>query len=231
VLSSRRRTERYRWQIIVAALSAALLGYSAVGLSPVWYVPVNLVVSAVLLAVAFWLGLTRSELGLESERILAGFRLGGRVALGAVGVLAIGAALPFTRPLFDDARTAGIGLGLLAYRGLIRIPLGTALLEEVAFRGVLFAGWRRIHSSRVAAIGSSVVFGLWHIRPAIDLLVENDIASGGWARLAAVGGAVAGTTLAGLGFCWLRQRSGSLLAPYVAHAAINSLATVVAYVV
>ncbi|MBT8165432.1 MAG: CPBP family intramembrane metalloprotease [Acidimicrobiia bacterium] len=221
---------RYRWPIIVAGLSVALLAYSAVGLSPIWYVPVNVLVAALLLVAGARLGLTRSELGLCRDRIRAGLRLGGLVGLGAAGVLAVGAALPVTRPLFDDARTAGIGFGLLAYRGLVRIPLGTALLEEVAFRGVLFAGWRRISSSMVAAFGSSVVFGLWHVRPAIDLLVENDVAADGWPRLAAVGGALAGTALAGLGFCWLRLRSGSLLAPFVAHAAINSLATVAAFI-
>lgn len=221
---------RYRWPIIVAVLSVGLLGYSAAGLSPIWYVPVNLVVAAAVLATGVRLGLTTGELGLSRDRIRAGLRLGGLVGLGAAGVLAIGALLPWTRPLFDDARTAGIGFGLLAYRGLIRIPLGTALLEEVAFRGVVFAAWRRVHSSAVAAVGSSVVFGLWHVRPAIDLLIENDIAADGWPRVAAVGGAVAGTALAGLGFCWLRLRSGSLVAPFVVHAVVNSFATVLAFV-
>lgn len=230
-MPSRRPSVSDRWRLAVLVLSVALLGYSAVGLSPIWYVPVNLLATAILLAVGFWLGLTRGELGLGSDRIREGLRLGGLVALGAAAILAVGAALPLSRPLFDDARTAGIGIGLLAYRGLIRIPLGTALLEEVAFRGVLFSAWRRVQSPVAAAVGSSVIFGLWHVRPAIDLLVENDLAAGGWPRSAAVAGAVGGTALAGLLFCWLRVRSGSLLAPYVAHAAVNSLATLVAFVV
>lgn len=214
----------------MASLSVLLLGYSVVGLSPIWYVPVNVLASFLLLTFGIALGLSRGELGLGGKEASAGVRLGALVGVGAACLLALGAALPLTRPLFDDARTAGIGVGLLAYRALIRIPLGTALVEEVAFRGVLFAGWRRISSPVRAAVGSSVVFGLWHVRPAIDLLVENDVASDGPARLLAVLGAVAGTTLAGLGFCWLRLRSGSLLAPYLAHAAINSVATVFAFV-
>jgi membrane protease YdiL (CAAX protease family) len=149
-----------------------------------------------------------------------------------VGVaLILGVAIPATRPLFDDARTAGIGPGLLAYRALIRIPFGTVLLEEFAFRSVLLAAWRRAASLPVAVIGSSLVFGLWHIRPAIDLLIENDVATTGPARVLAVVGAVAGTTIAGVAFSWLRLKSGSLLAPILAHLAANSLATVLAYLV
>jgi uncharacterized protein len=42
---------------------------------------------------------------------------------------------------------------------------------------------------------------------------------------------VAGTALAGLVFCWLRLRSGSLLAPALAHWASNGLGYALAFVV
>ncbi len=38
-----------RWRIVVASLSVLLLGYSAVGLSPIWYVPVNILAAVLLL--------------------------------------------------------------------------------------------------------------------------------------------------------------------------------------
>ena len=44
-------------------------------------------------------------------------------------------------------------------------------------------------------------------------------------------GEVAGTFVAGLGFIWLRHRSGSLLAPILAHAGTNSIPFAVARVV
>ena len=124
-----------------------------------------------------------------------------------------------------------MSLGLLAYRALVRIPLGTALLEEFAFRGVLFGAWRRIASPIWATLGSSFIFGLWHIRPSIELLDTNGLAMASAGRIGAIAGAVAATTLAGLVFCWLRVRSRSLLAPYLAHAAANSFALVGAYLV
>lgn len=215
----------------VLAISAGLLAFSAWGVPPAWYVPINLLATIGLLWLARRINLTPGELGLEREHVPAGLRWGLAAGLVVAVVLALGAAIPATRPLFDDARTAGIGTGLLVYRALIRIPLGTVLLEEVAFRSVLLAGWRRVSLLPTAVIGSSVVFGLWHVRPAIDLLIENDVAADGPARVFAVLGAVAGTAVAGVAFCWLRIKSGSLLAPVLAHLAANSLATVLAYVV
>lgn len=212
-------------------ISAGLLAYSAVALAPAWYVPVNLLAVAALVLVALRMGLELPDLGLDRGGITSGLRWGAAASLIAAAVLALAAAIPGLRPLFDDARTMGIGPGLLAYRALVRIPLGTVLLEEVAFRGVLFGAWQRWSGPRRAAVGSSLVFGLWHVRPAIDLLAENDLASDGPERALAVAGAVAATVIAGLVFCWLRSRSGSLLAPYLAHVGINSFATLAAFVV
>ncbi len=224
------RRPRY-WLGFLAVGSVVLVGYSIVSLPPAWYVPVNLVTSAVVLAVALRAVLDRRDLGLEGGRGAAGLRWGLAAALAAAVVLAAGMAIPVTRPLFDDARTSGIGVGLLAYRALVRIPFGTVVLEELAFRGVLLGAARRVSSDLMAALGSSLVFGLWHIRPALDLLAANDIASGTPEKVVAVAGAVLGTILAGLFFCWLRVRSDSLVAPLVAHTATNSLATVGAFVV
>ncbi len=143
--------------------------------------------------------------------------------------LGVAAAVPALRPFLEDGRAAGLGLGGLAYHALIRIPLGTALFEEVAFRGVLFGSWSRLAGPVAGALGSSVVFGLWHIRPTLGLLDANGVAASAAAQALAVTAAVAVTFVGGLFFCLLRIRSQSLLAPIVAHAAINSAALVAAY--
>ena len=114
---------------------------------------------------------------------------------------------------------------ILAFQDL----LGTVVLEEVAFRGVLFGAWARLGSPARAAVGSSLIFGLWHIRPAIELLDVNAIGESALTRIPLVMAAVVLTAAAGVFFCVLRLRSRSLLAPALAHAAINSLATVAAF--
>ncbi len=219
----------------VVALSVILVAYnSTVHLLPGFnalYVPLNVVAAVVLGAAARREQLTWEELGLDREHRSAGLRMGAAVALMVATVLVVGVAFPVFHSLFADERLADIGPGLVAYRALIRIPFGTALFEEFAFRGVLLAAWRRVASARTAVAGSSFVFGLWHIRPALDLINTNGAAMGGASRGLAVATAVGATMLAGVFFAVLRLRSNSLWAPYVAHTAINSFAVLAAALV
>ena len=154
-------------RVLVAGLSVALIAYSAtIQLVPSYqalYVPLNLLLTGVLLLVARRVGLDRAALGVEADRARAGLALGVLVAAVPVAGLAVAVAVPTLHPLLEDERVGDIGYGLLAYRALIRIPFGTALLEEVAFRGVLFASWARWAGRWWAVIGSSAVFGLWQL--------------------------------------------------------------------
>ena len=96
---------------------------------------------------------------------------------GLSAVILIAALVPGTRGLFDDGRAAGIGIVGLFYQVVIRIPLGTALFEEFAFRGVLLGLGRRGWSTAAGTAGSAVLFGLWHIAPALSLAEANATAS------------------------------------------------------
>jgi membrane protease YdiL (CAAX protease family) len=80
---------------------------------------------------------------------------------------------------------------------------------------------------------SSVLFGLWHVLPALDLARTNTAlhaATGDDRRrvLLTVVGTVAFTTAAGLVFAELRYVSGSLLAPTGLHWATNGLGVLAA---
>jgi len=151
------------------------------------------------------------------------------------GLLAVGVALPATRELFADRRVDEGSVAALLYATLVRIPLGTALLEETLFRGVLLGLGLRRWPLRVAVAWSSALFGLWHVLPAGGLSGYNpvvaDAVHGPAGRLVVTAAAVAATALAGLAFCWLRLRAGSLLAPVMLHAAANSVAYAAAWVV
>ncbi len=98
------------------------------------------------------------------------------------------------------------------------IPVGTVLLEEVAFRGVLWGLLRRAYGTATATIVSSLLFGLWHALPSLGLASDNQaitqtIGTGRSAQVVTVLGTMAFTAGAGVVFCELRRRSGSLLAP------------------
>lgn len=180
-----------------------------------WYLPWNLAMTAALLAVALgWSGRDRNELGLAPGAIGSGLRWGTAAASAMIGVLAVAAALPSTRDWFVDERAPASSVELL-WQTAVRIPFGTVLMEEVAFRGVLPSVLATTTTPRRAVVGSIGAFGLWHILPAwgVDSVV----------------GTVVVTTAFGAVCWWLRDRSGSLLAPIALHTATNSGAAVAAY--
>ncbi len=133
------------------------------------------------------------------------------------------------RRLIADRRVVDLRNGSLAFYVFVRIPLGTAVVEEVLFRGLLFAVWRAAGATTlIAAVCASVAFGLWHITPTIIGMRTNDPgASRRKVRTAALA-AVLLTTVAGLGLTWLRLRTGGLVAPILLHAGINALGALAA---
>lgn len=191
------------------------------------YVPANLLATIVLTAVAVkGLGLSPEDLGITQWSILDGAL--GLALAGAIG-LPLLALARWDRGarLVADRRVGGLRGKMLAYQTLIRVPLGTALLEELAFRGVLFAAWRG-EGDVVGALVSSSVFGLWHICPAAVMVKANVPAASRAFVARGVAATVLLTTCAGVALVWLRLATGSLAAPFAAHAGVNSLATLAA---
>ncbi len=137
-------------------------------------------------------------------------------------------AVPAGRPLLTDARLVGLDGDELAYEVLVRIPLGTVVWEEVAFRGVLLAVLTRVLSVRAAVAVSAVVFGVWHVRPTLSALAANGLVDGAVLTGLAVLLGCAATAAAGVVLAWLRLRTGSLLAPALLHLATNSVGALAA---
>ena len=193
------------------------------------YVPVNLAFAGSLTAIAAaTLDLSGAELGLRADLGDVVFPLGA-VAVFAIVVFVIASSRQAHR--IADRRVAGMHGAGLAFYTLVRIPLGTALTEELLFRGVLFAAWRDAGASDLAAaLWASAAFGLWHISPTVIGLRKNDPAVSVATMRVAVAGAVLLTTVAGLGLTWLRVDRESLLGPIVLHAGINSIGALAAVV-
>jgi membrane protease YdiL (CAAX protease family) len=191
-------------------------------------------------AVAFALVALARRAGLSWDDLGLGRRSWRKGAMyGALGVVAVGVVygagallLPAVRTAFlDDRYHLRPGPALLT--ALVVVPLGTVLIEEIAFRGVLLALVRHHRGTAWASGISSGLFGLWHVLPSFRLDDANHavgavLGHGELARAAVVAGVVAFTAVAGLVFCELRRRSGSVLASAGLHWATNGLGVVVA---
>lgn len=221
------RTTR-AWQLMT--LSIALLLWSVIAnlaIGDMLYTVRNLALTVLLLV--GWTrvpdhGVGLADLGLDRTSLAAGTRWGIGAGLVVAVVVVTGVLLAdrieVIATLLADERAAD---GSLLRATLLRIPVGTAVFEEVAFRGVLLALAVRVQPSGRAVGASSVVFGLWHVAPTSVTLEINQVAVASLAGAGTIVGAVLVTTVAGAGFSWLRLRSGSLVAPILAHWATNAL--------
>ncbi|MEO6629806.1 MAG: CPBP family intramembrane glutamic endopeptidase [Aquihabitans sp.] len=172
------------------------------------------------------------ELGLAPAAVGRGLRWGGALAGLVLGGYVIAFVLPATHDLFLDDRVRGWSITQTAYAALVRVPLGTVLLEEVAFRAVLPAVLMRRRSRAVAVGASAALFGLWHVLPALGIDSTNPVATetiGSLPEWTSVLGAVVSTSAVGVWFWWLRHRTGSLLTPMALHWATNGLGYAFAY--
>lgn len=202
---------------------------------PEWsYAAANVVAAAVFVMLGRRSGVTWDLMGLRPDRVGRGIAVGLLVAGGVVAAVTLLVAVAATRTYLADARFVGVTTGQMLYQVLVRIPLGTAVFEELVFRGVLLGVFLRRLPVIAAATASAVLFGLWHVLPTLDALNTNpagDLVQGHVALGAAVIGTVAVLTVAGFGFTWLRLRAGSLVAPILAHAATNIAAYLAGWLV
>ncbi|GAB7068216.1 CPBP family intramembrane metalloprotease [Mycobacterium hodleri] len=195
----------------VLTLAAALVGWSglvAPRLPTRWATPVHAALGAVLVR---W---TDAPLGLRPPAS----RSGGRLGLSAAGAVAVAVASATVVPAVRVGMRKRSMPEPVAEWLLVRIPIGTVWSEETAFRAALGTVAAQSFGPRWGRILQAVAFGLSHVadaRGAGETVV----------------GTVAVTGVAGWVFGWLYDRSGSLVAPMLAHLAVNEAGAVAALVV
>ncbi|MGV0838409.1 Rv0804 family intramembrane glutamic endopeptidase [Mycolicibacterium thermoresistibile] len=210
---TRTPVEPLRAAATAAGIAAALIGWSfrAGGRDPRpwWRHWTTQAVLGTGLAV-----LTRAPLGLRPPQLWSGLRAGSGAAAAVAGAVAATTAVPAVR----DAMAART-LPDAAWRwGLVDIPLGTVWSEEVAFRGALATASAAAFGPRAGRLVQSAVFGLFHVA---DARATGE----------PVWGTVLVTGAAGWVFDWLRVRTGSVLAPMLAHLAVNEAGALLAIAV
>jgi membrane protease YdiL (CAAX protease family) len=183
------------------------------------------------LGIARGAGLSWTELGLGRAQLRRGLRFGVTAGACAAAAVCAAVALPSTRGLFLDERADAASRGRLPAE-LARITFAAVPPEEFTYRSALL-GMALVSTTAPGAVAwSSLLFGLSHIPPTLATMsksaMHRHVADGSVRRGAFVAGNVAVTSLAGAVFAWLRLRSGSVLAPLIAHAAVNDAALMAA---
>lgn len=208
---------------VVLGLLGLNLANHLLGWDSLWLGPVG---ALALIAFARASGLTWRQLGLARSTHASGLRWGGIVIAAVAAVYLVGVLLPATRSAFLDVRYHLPPASIL-FTAFVLIPLGTVLLEEVAFRSVLWGMLARHARMWQVLLGSSLLFGLWHVIPASatgNAAIASVFSSlGGHATAALIVGTVLFTAVGGLVAGELRRRSGSVLASIGMHWATNGL--------
>lgn len=184
--------------------------------------------SAGLLALGLLDGNSWTDMGLSVTYLLPGL-IGAAICIGGVtAVYLVGSAFKRTRAAFHDERMSELTGSRLMFQALVEVPFGTVLLEEIAFRAVLFSMLARRCGLVWGIVISAVLFGLWHVLPSIGTHEQNPalgsvVGQGRRGNILAVALSVLTTTIASVIFAGLRIVSGSVLVPMGLHWATNGL--------
>lgn len=195
---------RFRAVAVAAALVAWSFVAPRVRFHPVW----NAALGAGLYALA------RPPLGLRPPALWSGLRCGLAAAAPIALGVAVATALPPVRQGMAARDLPDHPLRWMA----LDIPIGTVWPEEVAYRALLGHAAESAFPPAGGRLLQSVAFGLWHIMDA--RITRNPVL-----------GTVVFTGVAGWMFGWLHARSGSLIAPMLAHLAANEAAALAALAV
>lgn len=198
-----------------------------------------------LVAVILWVAvrgsrLSRESLGLTRRSLLRSSALGIAIAVAlALPPVIVIVIAPFVtgEPVeYGDITTfSGREMAVrLGFTSLIR----TALFEELAFRGVLYAYFLRAFGSTARApivdplgplvpdrrsadgrtiLWTSLVFAIWHVVITSRTVVESEVIDAVWLVPPAILISLGATFVGGLVFAWLRWRTGGVAGPFFVH--------------
>lgn len=184
---------------------------------------------AILLAIAKINGIQLKEIGISKNTLKKGIKYGTIGLIATATIIIIGMLIPNTREMFMNNNYNNIYQALIA--AFIIIPIATVIPEEIAFRGVLHGILQRFNNIKFLFIGSSLLFGIWHIASSLNFteksaILISTLGSGTTAQWIGVIIPVTATTIAGLIFTWLRQKTNSIIAPIFIHWALNAFGAV-----
>lgn len=160
-------------------------------------------------------------LGWSRPSLAPGLRIG--LAVGVA--MALPAVATFTvPPLMGEPLRWSVAAEMSApavlSRLLLHLTLGTALFEELLFRGVLWNLFYRARGTAVAWLGTSLVFALWHVVLTVQTVGQTNVPP--HLSMLAVLLGLLGVFGGGLVFGALRFAAG-LTAPMAAHWTVDAV--------
>ncbi len=132
-------------------------------------------------------------------------------------VVILGHVFPAIARLIADRRIMGMSRRGFVAHTLVRIPVLTALTEEILFRGVVWALLAQLGGVPLAWVGSSVAFALGHVVVARQQARREGYPIGRWLSTT-----LAMTLVAGFVLGWLRLVTGGIWASVGVHAVVNA---------
>lgn len=207
------------------SLYGVILSYT---LPPKRHFAINVLCAGTVGLFGYIAGLSLADMGLGLAQLIHALPISIGIAIAIASVISLSIRIPWLRTIFGGSPLAGGTRRQIAYAVGVRIPLSTALLEEVLFRGVLLGLLLVDHSVFTAIIVSSFIFGIWHIFPTVAQMEHNKTLATilhKRQRIGMIVGTVITTAVAGAAFSFLRLWTGSLFSPWIAHWAINGSAT------
>lgn len=198
------------------------------------YIPLNLsfLVVMVVLSVAVF-ELDRASLGLQGNSF-ASLLIGASVGMTAIAAAVLVRSIPLTwiSRTIKRLETRRMTRPRLLYILLLHIPLGTAVFEELLFRGILFGLAEDAWNDGMAVLVTSLVFVAWHTIPAAILLRGGALAGYELVRRPVPSSSVAALAIAftaqacllffaGVSLAFLRLTTHSVIAPILVHALVN----------
>jgi membrane protease YdiL (CAAX protease family) len=209
------------WSLIREATSMQLV---LAGAPAALHVPVSLLLSARISKLASQFGVDTREQGLGLRDVPLGAGIGALASVAVWTAVLGGALVGRLHPLYTEPGIQQTPWTRALYEVLFRIPTGTALAEEIVFRGAILGLLSRKHPHLTAAVVNALLFGAWHVWPSLK---QAMLASEGRDRSPQHLGAILApplvfTCAAGLVLSALRYRSRSIIAPWFVHASANS---------
>ena len=180
------------------------------------------------LAIGLLDGNTWTDMGLAWNRLIPGLVWAGACIVIVAIFFSVAASFRKGRDAMHDERIKDMSISKIAYQALVEVPFGTVLLEEIAFRSVLFAMLVRRYGLVWGIALSAIIFGLWHVLPSWgtheqSAVLGSVVGKGARGNILAIVLSVITTTVAGVLFALLRVFSGSVLASMGMHWATNGI--------